>query len=822
MPAKKTRAQLFAPLGPALLGVLGLGACGAGPAVSPAATVVMPADEVHLAPNRPPLALVPREGDPSAALAIAVSTEGLLASRAPEVTLAVASLVEERLRPVWPALESRPGFEGFELRGLVTEQAVDALVMAIDRAMQGPASPTELELVRRKLATLAKKPLPDPALRELARCRGEVFSLSRGAELSLADLEAWRAGASAIGRVAFAVVGSPEIMRRTAAAVSRMNVWPTASGANRTVSTTSTSSNGTTDLVEAPGLVPSRVARAHVILRSTDAARAVAGARALGAPASPLIARLGGLDGAPRIEEISGTAGLAGGCVSVSLDFGTVDLAAPATISRLSTALALVGQEAVEQLAETGPSPALGRTLARQAADPREAAERAAWWTLLATSGTPDKSVVAREEAGPRAVVVYGPAKDKPTPPEAAKNLDAAVRAVATAFQKPVVTSKARVERGQAELWMLFASPCGTAAEVAADAGLASAFARASVEAPLLAGAGAGSVVLEPWIGPDAIGVIAHAPALAEEQPAAHARRVADAAARAFAANPIDERAAARVRAALRAHVNDPRPRALFTLAEAIAPGHPSWLVPEGNPDSLARVSVASLVARAAALREGPLRVAVLANVDDAQATSAARAVDRWITRRPEGVRACPMPNAAAAPRAGVYAVEAVGAHEAYLALPIGDAAQRKSAEWIAEALDGEGGLLSSVVIGGGLARGARARVVGGAAASALVVHVASTEGALDSAVAQVRALLERLRQGALTEAELAQAASRRVSREARASLDPRARLAALFSDKVASSTPPSLASLTTAAQSFLRDEALIVVALRPPRPRAQ
>lgn len=180
------------------------------------------------------------------------------------------------------------------------------------------------------------------------------------------------------------------------------------------------------------------------------------------------------------------------------------------------------------------------------------------------------------------------------------------------------------------------------------------------------------------------------------------------------------------------------------------------------------------------------------------------------------------MPNAAAAPRPGVYAVEAVGAHEAYLALPVADAAQRESAEWIAEALDGDGGFLSSVVLGGGLARVANARVLGGTAASALVVHVASSEGALDSAVAQVRALLERLRQGALTEAELAKAASRRASREARASLDPRARLAALFSDKVAGGAPPSLASLNAAAQSLLRDESLIVVALRPPRSRAQ
>jgi hypothetical protein len=771
-------------------------------------------EDVIVHPNRPPLALLAREGDPSPAFAVAVSSEGLLPARAPELTVALTTLLEERLRPTWPAIEARPGWEGFVLRGLTSEGALDALFVALERALKLPVAEPELDAIRRRLASLAKKPLPDGPLRDLARCRGEAFAVSaRPTELTAAELEVFRAASLGTARIALAVVGPAPTTQRAVAALDR--IGPMSSGARGEAAA---SKPPATAFVESP-ILPPRSLRAHVIVRSTDPVPAIAVARDLGSPTSPLLARLGGLDGAPRVDEVTAAASLGGGCLAIGLDFGAVDLAAPASASRIATAVSLVTQETVQELSEAPTTRAFGRVIARQAADPREAAERAAWWTLV---GSRNPALVQPAEANPHAIVVASPPKEKPTPEGAAQAIEAAVARVSAAFEKPVVVSKTRIEQGQAELWLLLTSPCGTGAEVSTDAGFAAAFAVVSAEPRT----SAASVALEPWVTPDAIGVVAHAPPLPGETPLAQARRIADAAGRSFAADPLDERSVARVRATLRARSTDPRARALFTLADALSPGHPSWIFAEGNPDALARVSVGNLAARASALREGPLRAAILANADEPQANAAAQALDRWVARRPEGVRACPTPNAAsiAAPRAGTYTIEANGVSEAYVAFFVPESA-REGADWLADTLDGDGGLLANAIIGAGLGKSASARIVGGAFASALVLHVASTEGALDSAVAQVRALVDRLRRGAITDAEIAHAAARRAAGDGRKSLDPRARLASLLDrapQRPPRTAPPSAAALVAAAQAILRDETTVIVALRPPRTRAQ
>lgn len=789
--------------------------CGGQPRLPAAAP--LPLDDVHIEAGRPPLALIARDGDPTAAFAVAVSTEGIAGARAPEVTLALATLLDQRLRAAWPSLESRPGFDNFELRGLAPDGALDALFVALDRAMKGPVTAPELEPVRKKLALLAKKAVPDAALREIARCRGEAVGppfVEKPAELSLADLESWRAAAFGLERVGFAFVGTGDAAKRAANGLGKMAPW----SASTKVEASAPSPLPSTALVESAGLLGPREARAHVYLHAADATRAVAAARDLGATSSPLSARLSGLDGAPRVDEITGTAALAGGCIAISLDFGAVDLAAPSSTSRIATAIALVEQELAHALADSGDASRVGRAIAREAADPREAAERAAWWTLIAAATHRDP-VVPRENAPPRAVVVYGTPKDKSAfvAADAERSLQAATERAAAALDKPVITARSRVEAGQSELWMLLASACGTGAEVVADSGLAAAFARASANSGATP-----DVTLEPWTVPDAIGVVAHGPALPNETPAVQARRIADVAARAFAADPIDERAVARVRATLRPRLADPRARALFVLGDAIAPGHPSWLVADGNPDAMARVSVASLAARAAALREGPLRAAVIANVDEAQANAAVRAADRWIARRPEGVRACPTPNSSSAPKPGTYSVDAPGMYEAYLAFPILDPspAGRNDAEAIADALDGDGGLLGTALVSAGLARTATARVMGGPYAAALVINIASTEAGLDGAVAQTRALLDRIRKGALTDADVTQGSMRRNLREQRANADPRARLSGLFTGRAPATPVVTAAALATSAAKLLTEDAMIVVAMRPPRPR--
>jgi hypothetical protein len=234
------------------------------------------------------------------------------------------------------------------------------------------------------------------------------------------------------------------------------------------------------------------------------------------------------------------------------------------------------------------------------------------------------------------------------------------------------------------------------------------------------------------------------------------------------------------------------------------------------------RSSDLSVALRASALRAGPLRVAVLANADAAQADVAARATDRWIVRRPEqsapgASRACPAPVTPAAPRPGTYPVDAAsGATEALLgvALPPGDEA-RAAATWIALALDGDAGLLAKS-LGAGLARSWSARVLGGPRASALVVTITTAPGALDAAVAQTRALFDRLRQGALVDADHARAAAASDKAALAASLDPRARVVALFRGEGPPAPPPTIDALRAFASQVLKDDALVIVALRP------
>ncbi|MBV9949637.1 MAG: hypothetical protein JOZ69_22540, partial [Myxococcales bacterium] len=233
---------------------------------------------------------------------------------------------------------------------------------------------------------------------------------------------------------------------------------------------------------------------------------------------------------------------------------------------------------------------------------------------------------------------------------------------------------------------------------------------------------------------------------------------------------------------------------------------------------------------RTASLRAGPLRVAVLANADAAQADAAVRAVDRWVARRPGETRTCPAAASLAGAHGGTYAVELPpgASAEALIAVPIppGDPAARAAAHWIAAALDGPSGLLARALgrtgkpdsAEAGLASDSSASVVGSPRAPALVVHLVAPNPELDAAVAQTRALLDRVREGALRDEDRARAAAAIARESLGASLDPRRRTIDLW--RAAPPSPsPSLDALRAFAASMTRDESMVIVAARPPRP---
>jgi hypothetical protein len=97
-------------------------------------------------------------------------------------------------------------------------------------------------------------------------------------------------------------------------------------------------------------------------------------------------------------------------------------------------------------------------------------------------------------------------------------------------------------------------------------------------------------------------------------------------------------------------------------------------------------------------------------------------------------------------------------------------------------------------------------------------VKITGADSTLDAAVAQTRVLLDRVRQGALTEDDRSRASAAVARSRLAASLDPRARVIALWRGDAAPPAP-SLDSMKAFASTALHDESLVVVVSRPPRP---
>jgi hypothetical protein len=806
---------------------------------------------VRRASERPPVVIIARDGDPRGAIAVAVSTAGIAAERGAEAAVALAAVVEARVEA--KGISVRPAWDGFLVRVLVAdEREAGAMAVGIREALSAPLASPETARVEKKLAALAQRPLRDPALLDAARCTGEPFGISSAPAAGLPEVEAWRKAAHTLGRVAFAAVGPAAIGEAVAEAIARGPAWargaagPTeaehepSQGVSGPPLAVGQAGPGATDrggalVYDASADLTGGGARATITVHTPRAPQAVAAAPRLADARGPLASRLGALDAPARVRDVSATAHSRGGCIAVTIDMTARDLGGASDApARIATAVALARQEiAVEVEESEGLSGtevgAVGRATARRAGDPREAAERAVWWELALDRGGGVRIGTAIGIAGGRDDASAAKSGAVPAATAAAAAIRTEIDRATVAWSAPVVEARTRVERGQGEVWVLLASPCGSLSEGDADAGLGAAIALASARHGEATPAEDGRVELEGWVTSEGIGVIAHAPPLTGESSGAHARRVADAAARRFAADPVDLASVARVRAQLLRASEQADVRALGALAGAVAPGHSAWLAPLGSLDSLARSSDASALARASALRSGPLRVAAIANVDSAQADAAARATDRWVARRPGEARSCPLSGAAAPPRPGTYALDitsqATGASalppgssaEAWLglALPPNDVGARDSAVAIAAMLDGESGLLARA-LGGGLARAWSAKVIGPSRAPALVVRIATAQGALDAAVAQTRALLDRLRQGALAEADRARAMEGQKKAELLSSLEPRTRVIQTWTGAPPSSEPPTLESLRAFAASTLRDDALIIVAARP------
>jgi hypothetical protein len=812
-----------------------------------AATIAVEKKEAY-----PNVVRIVRDGDPRPAVAMVVAT-----SSGSYASTALAALLEARLAHAgFATTDSRADRDSFRLRSLVESPARAAEFVTAARAALAArvtAGSPELALVVRRVAALRRHPLEAPIAQAIARCTGELGVLASDASIDLstndgvAQLEATRGAAYGAAQVSFAAVGAQAPVEAAAAAAHRGEAWPRGAAVEMAPSTD-----------DQVGVYVSSermagTARVTLAVPTPLADIAAAASHRMGDPEGPLVTRLRALTVPFRLVEARASARPRGGCLSVTLETARVTpshlvaegAAVAATLARqeLDIARSTSGDSGGAEPGAAGwPLGPAARAAVRMASDPREAAELGGLWSM-STPGradektayavalvTPPSSTEARETP-----VESGPAS------QTARRFSAALERAAAAWNVTSLDRVSRLERGQGELWLVLASPCGALAEGSGDPGST---ALALMTALAAQSSSTRGVTLEPWVAPDGVGVVAHAARAPSESMPALTARVAEEAARVLVAAPFSSAALAGARAVLLNRVGDgigAEGRAMSALAAALVPGHPSWLAPFGAWDELANASVDAASLRWSTLAGGPLRLAVLANESEEQSELAARTVDRWLVRTIEGSRACAPVEPPGAPKSGTVQItlpaSASPVWQALLGFPVPPHGTTEGAmgELTLAGLTGPDGWLGRATGAASLAATAQARLVGGARAAALVIDIRAPEATLDAAVAQVRALLQRLRQGAIGTTDLERSQALRERWELEASLDPRRRLISLWREARANSAAPSGApspapspSSGTASLSLdgwrawvantLTDEKLVLVIAKPKR----
>ncbi len=277
-------------------------------------------------------------------------------------------------------------------------------------------------------------------------------------------------------------------------------------------------------------------------------------------------------------------------------------------------AASIVTDELRSAIASGPPQRALDENII-EPSDPRQAAARAAWRALTGRQEPSAERRFVSLSVHPAERAAFANLAERAQrardPPGACRRLKLACAA----------------EAGQGELWLLVGSPCGIAfgreqrRRRSERAGRHTGRTRADAsDVKLEAVADGGRRRL----------ALAHAAREPGETAAQQAERVARALGRSLTERDASGDALATAQSELFAAVGGaPRP-AYARLLDALSPDHTAWLEPRGSFASLAQANRDSVAARGRDLLRGPLRVAVLGNQDEAQATaSRAQALER-------------------------------------------------------------------------------------------------------------------------------------------------------------------------------------------------
>lgn len=719
--------------------------------------VAAPAIEHVRLSHHPVLSLVARTGDPQGALAFATQQSGGSATSA-----ALASVLAARLEAGGVlGVEARAHGLGIELAWLVQSAAdVERFIPALRVALQREVVRGDPALARARLAGEALRALRFTGSAEAAAaaCSGELglppgaAPLDLDSNAGLANLERARRAAFSRDGSALAVLGPKAVLHAAVSAASDADRWPSPSADPEPWPTG-----------ESVGVDRSAGARRlSVALRVPDADAAIGAGVALGTPGSPLLERLATLAPPWRLERATGVARQTGGCLRLDAMPEQGDPGPNA--GEIGRVAALIEADALRAATEAPPG-SLAESVLRPL-DPRRAAALAAWGALPSS----------RLEAAVTRIISY---QAQPFDKVSAPDVHRAVVEARSRLVRPSVELSWRLEAGQGELWMLLASPCGTAMEGSKDAGASALMLRAAAEV-----ARDGGVRLEPWVTPDGIGLLAHAPrSHPAELPAEQARRVATTLGRALSS----QLEGAKIGAARAQHLAELGGRSFpgwaLTL-EGLAPEHPSLLEPRGLWESASEVATEALERARRALLVGPLRLTVLANVEAAQATRAAAELETWLMPFRAELRGCPSVRVNPARRGqaqpqGGLGTTGEGAYVGALLAPSGLAGAR-AAEVSAFVLNRAGGWLERGLAGIGGAT-AQAHALGGSRRPALVVAIRATPERVNEAIARVRAVLEQFARGSVSAEEVAYAQSELARRELAERFDPRRRIVELW-----------------------------------------
>lgn len=562
---------------------------------------------------RPRLTLLAREGDPEGAIA-AVFATGLDGA----ANIGLAEVIRGRL--AHHDVTVRAHRSAFRVEFAGNEQQIVALIGALAEAVARPTSGDDVPVAQAAVDALARRPLDAAELEPIARCTLDPSQRPGSArKVDAKTLERWRShlvpeatalaavGPRTLTEAAVEALESGPEWRATAGVVPPSPSKPPVGGQHGVYLANLGDESAQRD-----------VARLDVVLFVADARAAVDVVQRLRPRPSPLDFQLT-LTAAPawHLVGLRAVAQPIGGCVHVAVERRLDELPeADELVDHGASVASAIARVLTGELALQGDRHAAAMQVVR-AADPVEAAARAAWWTLSRARGGPP---VVSSALGVNATTL-------PDAPEPATSYESALRAgyqPRAVDQRAHVQPRSAVESGQGQLWLMLASPCALRHEGNWDAGRSALAAISAAES---------SEAVEPWVSGDGIGIIAHGSPRRGESPNALARRVAREAARAVAvtaqgsAGTSFEQAHRRL---LRTLGNDSW-RDAGHLASVLAPNHPSWLLPMGLLDRQAAATHQQTAERWRQIVAGPMRAAVLANVNQQQVAAVGTELGRWL-----------------------------------------------------------------------------------------------------------------------------------------------------------------------------------------------